>query len=212
MRAVPFALLLLGAAACGEPKKAAPADDLADDLAGPPVALVGIDPERWTCDQVATEAAVSAAVGGPVRPVDSSMPAPRGTARSCNYLLDGAVPEAWTFDLDCRPGALRTAATLWKQYTEQNLALIAAYSDAGAEELTSDAGTVQHAPGAPVEVAVGARALDHNGQALLFVDDDTECYGRVVGPDAARRLVLAQLVATNLHPSSAPMDPRPAGK
>lgn len=204
-RAVVLAFVL---AACTESKKAAPS--VKEQGGG--VQLVGIDPDRWTCDQVATKDAVEQAVGGHVKEVEGSLAPPRGTPRPCAYLLDVAVPEAWTFDLDCRPGALRTAETLFKQYTEYNEALIAAYADAGPDELKDDAGVVHVAPGGPTPVAVGTKALDHNGQALLFVDDDTPCYGRVVGPDAARRLALAQLVAKNLRPATAPMEPRPAGK
>jgi hypothetical protein len=205
-RAVPLVILTL--AACEQPKKAAPVEA----SPGATVTLVGIDPEHWTCDKIATPDAVGEAVGGHVREVEGSLPPPRGTPKPCNYLLDAAVPEAWTFDLDCRPNALRTAETLWKQYTEQNDALLAAYADAGADELKDDAGVVHVAPGGPTPVAVGAKGLDHNGQAVLFVDDDTPCYGRVVGPDPARRLALAQLVAKNLRPATAPMEPRPAGK
>ena len=89
---------------------------------------------------------------------------------------------------------------------------MAAASDAGEAERKDDAGVI-HAPPPPAqEVAVGAKGLDHNGQALLFVDDDTPCYGRIVGPDPARRLALAQLIAKNLRPATAPMEPRAAGK
>ena len=66
-----------------------------------------------------------------------------------------------------------------------------------------------HAPGAAVDVAVGAKGLDHHGQGLLFIDDDAPCYVRVVGPDAPRRLALAQLIAKNLTFANAPMSPRP---
>ncbi len=199
---------MIGVVACDQPKKAAHVDE----SAGARVQLVGIDPDRWTCDQVASKDAVSAVVGGHVREIDSALPSPRGTPRPCNYLLDAAVPEAWTFDLDCRPGALRTADRLWKQYLEVNSALLAAYGDAGPDERKDDAGVVHAAPGGPSEVAVGAKGLDHNGQAVLFIDDDTACYGRVVGPDPARRLALAQLVAKNLRPATAPVEPHPAGK
>lgn len=208
-RAVPVLLAAVLVPACGEAKKPAASTD---DPPAAPVTLVGVDPDRWTCELVATPEDVAAAVGGRVREVEGAISPPRGTPRPCNYLLDAATPEAWTFDLDCRPGAMRTADTLWAQYTTQNEALVAAYGDAGSEELTNDAGVTSVAPTPATAVAVGARGLDHNGQAVLFVDDDTPCYGRVVGPDPARRLALAQLVAKNLRPATAPMDPRPAGK
>ena len=56
---------------------------------------------------------------------------------------------------------------------------------------------------------VGAKALDHHGRGLLFIDDDAPCYVRVIGPDAPHRLELARLVAKNLTFANAPMDPRP---
>ena len=59
------------------------------------------------------------------------------------------------------------------------------------------------------EVEVGAKGLDHHGQGLIFIDDDAPCYVRVIGPDAANRLALAQLIAKNLTFANAPMSPRP---
>ena len=67
----------------------------------------------------------------------------------------------------------------------------------------------QRAPEIAAEVAVGAKGLDHHGQGLIFIDDDAPCYVRVVGPDAARRLELAKLIAKNLTFANAPMTPRP---
>jgi hypothetical protein len=81
-------------------------------------------------------------------------------------------------------------------------------ADAGAVKPT-DAGIAIHAPEVSSEVAVGAKGLDHHGQGLIFIDDDAPCYVRVVGPDSARRLELAKLVAKNLTFANAPMTPRP---
>ncbi|MBK9029733.1 MAG: hypothetical protein IPL61_00065 [Myxococcales bacterium] len=202
-------VLVVALAGCGSKKPAPPPEE--DE--GPRGTLVGIDPDRWSCEVVATIAAVGEVLAGPVRQVEGSMAPPRGVPRPCNYILESTpTPEAWTWDLDCRKGALRTAETLWQQYTAQNEALVAAVSDAAEAERKDDAGVI-HAPPTPAqEVAVGAKGLDHNGQAVLFVDDDTPCYGRIVGPDPARRLALAQLIAGNLRPSTAPMEPRAAGK
>ena len=72
----------------------------------------------------------------------------------------------------------------------------------------NDAGIEYHRPGAPTEVDVGAKALDHHGQGLLFIDDDAPCYVRVVGPDSNARLALAKLIAKNLTFQNAPMTPR----
>jgi hypothetical protein len=55
------------------------------------------------------------------------------------------------------------------------------------------------------EVEVGRTALDHNGQALIFVDDDTPCYVRVQGPIAEGRLALGQHLARKLSVETAPM-------
>jgi hypothetical protein len=73
----------------------------------------------------------------------------------------------------------------------------------------NDAGVVNRAPDVAAEVAVGAKGLDHHGQGLIFIDDDAPCYVRVIGPDAAKRLALAQLIAKNLTYENAPMSPRP---
>ena len=39
------------------------------------------------------------------------------------------------------------------------------------------------------EVEVGRRALDHHGQGLLFVDDDSPCYVPIVGPGGLAGIV-----------------------
>ena len=113
------------------------------------------------------------------------------------------------------------ADALFAQYTRTSGELIEQYNAA------SDAGptpgvkpeprqgfrrrhrAIQRAPEAAAEVPVGAKALDHHGQGLLFIDDDAPCYVRVVGPDAARRLALAKHIAKNLTFANAPMTPRP---
>lgn len=205
-RCLVLTVVLLGCST----KKAAPPPPEAE---GPRGTLVGIDPDRWGCEVVATVAAVGEVVAGPVRQVEGSLAPPRGVPKPCNYVLEAPTgAEAWTWDLDCRKGALATAETLWKQYSDQNAALVAAASDAAEAERKDDAGVIHTPPPPAQEVAVGAKGLDHNGQAILFVDDDTPCYGRIVGPDPARRLALAQLIAKNLRPATAPMEPRAAGK
>jgi hypothetical protein len=201
-------LLVLVGSACDQ-RTPTPA---VTEVATPTTTLEGVDPDTWHCDLIAKPAEVAAILGGPVRQVDSAIDPPSGTPRPCNYLTVSSVPEAWTFDLDCRRNALRTADVLWRQYGVQTQALIDAVADARKEDLEDDAGVIHGPPSPAVEVAVGARGLDHNGMALLFIDDDTPCYGRIVGPDAVRRLALAQLVAKNLRPATAPMDPRAAGK
>lgn len=207
MRAVTVSLLLVAAGGCSTSKPDAPAPPAAADDFGK---RVGIDPDRWTCDVLTTPAVLAEALGAPAHEVESGMPTPRGVPRPCNYIVE-AVPgqqEAWTYDLDCRDGALKTAEILFSQYQETNAAMIAAYGDASAgKAIIDDGGVALSAPGGSFPVAVGKRGLDHHGQGILFVDDDAPCYVRVVGRDAARRLTLAKLIAQKLTPATAPMRP-----
>lgn len=173
--------------------------------------LWGIDPRDWTCDRVATVEQMIHALGGPVRIIATPMEPAPGTPQPCTFVLEGTAPETWSFDLDCRPNALGTAATLFSQYAAMNEEQIQAFDAAsGGKVLTDDAGVEQHAVAAPQEVAVGKRALDHHGMQILFIDDDAPCYARVSGSDPDRRLRVAKLVATNLTPMNAPMRPYPA--
>jgi len=178
---------------------------------GDDVKLVGVDLDRWTCDLIATPAVISQTLGIPARGVDSTLGSAPGTPKPCNFVAEGAAPEAWSFDFDCRDNALKTAEKLFAEYTARNEELIAQWdASTGGKVVKDDAGVEQHAVAAPVEVQVGRKALDHHGQAILFIDDDTPCYARVAGPDPERRLLVAKLVAANLTPATAPMRPRPA--
>ncbi len=199
----------LALAACSSDKASAPP---APAGSGAPVQVIGIYPDRWTCDQVATDAQVGEALGGVIRPIDGVMQTPRGVPRPCNYALGGgdAGVEAWTFDIDCRDGYETIAAGLFTEYERTSQDLVEAFnaaSDAG-PLATVDGGPPIKAPDASRPVEVGKRGLDHHGQGLLFIDDDAPCYVRVVGPDADRRLALARLVARGLTPARAPMIPR----
>ena len=175
--------------------------------------MIGVYPEKFVCDSVAPPDALAQALGGTPRVVDSAIQTPQGVARPCNYLVDGAAgPEAWTFDIDCRPGYDVTAGKLFDQYTRGSQDLVDQYNavvDAGHMDLV-DGGPPIKAPENARDVQVGKRALDHHGQGLLFIDDDAPCYVRVIGPDAGKRLALAQLVAKNLTPANAPMTPHAA--
>lgn len=178
---------------------------------GEDIKLVGVDLDRWSCDLIATPAVMSQILGIPARGVDSTLGSAPGTPKPCNFVAEGAAPEAWSFDLDCRDNALATAEKLFAEYTARNLALIEQWdASTGGKVLKDDAGVEQHAVAAPFEVQVGKKALDHHGQAILFVDDNTPCYARVAGPDAERRLLVAKMVAEKLTPATAPMRPRPA--
>jgi hypothetical protein len=127
----------------------------------------------------------------------------------CNYEVQAQALEAWTYDIDCRPNAKQQADQLFAQYSNDSTAMVQHYNalaDAGIKP--TDAGIAIHAPEPASEVQVGAKALDHHGQGLIFWDDDAPCYVRVIGPDAARRLELAKLVSKNLTFENAPMTPR----
>jgi hypothetical protein len=177
-----------------------------------PRPLAGVYPEKWQCDSVATLGALAEVLGGAVKSIDAAISVPRGVPRPCNYEVQGREPEYWTFDIDCRDGMKQRADALFAQYEATSRELVQRYatlSDAGAIKPT-DAGIEVHAPGAATVVYVGAKALDHHGQGLIFIDDDAPCYVRVVGKDAVRRLALAKLIATNLTFANAPMTPRAA--
>jgi len=212
MRAVSVALLC---AARASPAvlgcESKPAGSTAGAAASEDIKLVGVDVDRWTCDLIATRAVMSELLGVPTRGIDSMLGTAPGTPRPCNFVAEGPAPEAWSFDLDCRDNALATAEKLFAEYAARNEELIAQFdASTGGKVVKDDAGVEQHAVAAPVPVQVGQKGLDHHGQAILFIDDDTPCYARVAGPDAERRLKLAQLVAAKLTPVTAPMRPRPA--
>ena len=173
--------------------------------------LAGVYPDKFTCASLTSDAQLASVLGGPVHLVDNVMPVPRGVPQPCTYQVQAQSPEVWTYDLDCRDNYKQTADALFAQYRSDSATKLSDYNalaDAGAIKPT-DAGVAIHAPGAAVDVAVGAKGLDHHGQGLIFIDDDAPCYVRIVGPDAARRLALAQLIAKNLTFANAPMTPRP---
>jgi hypothetical protein len=212
---------LSGLAGLGGCKNDAPAPSQAEPT-GPPAKLAGVSPADFHCESIVTLDDLAQVLGAPVHPIDSAMTVPRGLPRPCNYLVDGTAParpdagapapEAWTFDIDCRDGMKQRADQLFAQYTQQSADRVAAYNglaDAGAIK-PDDAGIERHAPEGAAEVNVGAKGLDHHGQALIFIDDDAPCYVRVVGPDSTRRLELAKLLATRLTFANAPMTPRAA--
>src|SRR5262249_30448488 len=125
----------------------------------------------------------------------------------CSYEILTPEPEYWTFDIDCRDGMKQRADALFAQYRDDSSEAVARYATLDAGVGKSDAG-VARPPEPAVNVAVGAKGLDHHGEGLIFIDDDAPCYVRVAGKDAARRLELARLVAKALTPDNAPMVPR----
>jgi hypothetical protein len=180
----------------------------ASQRAAPAPKLAGIYPERWTCETVAPLAALGELLGGKVVQLDSASEVPHGVPHPCNYEVTTSEAEYWTFDLDCRDGMKPRADALFAQYRASSAEAIARYGQLEARAARPGDAGVAHPPEPAVEVAVGAKGLDHHGQGLIFIDDDAPCYVRVTGKDAARRLALAQLIARNLTLDNAPMTPR----
>jgi hypothetical protein len=202
--------LLAAAGACKtEMSSSAPPQEKTGEPTG---RLAGVWPQQFQCSSIAATAALTQLLGGEVKQTENPMVMPKGIASPCVYevIRDNAL-EQWQFDFDCRDNNKATYEKLVEQYRSQNNAMIAEWnqkSDAGVFK-ANDAGIEYNRPGDPTEVAVGLKALDHHGAALIFLDDDAPCYVRVAGKDAARRLELAKLVAKNLTLQNAPMTPRP---
>jgi len=214
------------AAGCsGDQPQAAPAPANASNKTN----VIGVFPDQFTCESVAPPDELARALGGTPRAIGAAQgESGADVPKPCNYVVDASTgPEAWTFDIDCRPGYDKTAARLFDQYAAQSQEAVDDYNgaldaghllqvDAGKPvelekgQKPADAAPPIKAPEASHVVQVGKRALDHHGQGLLFIDDDAPCYVRVMGPDAARRLALAQVIAKNLTPARAPMAPRVA--
>jgi hypothetical protein len=181
--------------------------------------LLGIPPEKWTCDVLTSVAEIGQVLGGDAQTTEPQMKAAKGTPESCNYRVTtgmttpagdaGAEPiaESWMYDLDCREGYEKQAEILFAQYTQQSADLVAAYRTGvgSGKPPANDAGVVYKAPEDAFGVAVGRKALDHHGQGLIFLDENAPCYVRVVGPDAGKRLALAQLLSSKLSEKNAPM-------
>ncbi len=185
--------------------------------------LAGVYPDKFECKSIATPDVLGGVLGGTVRELDSPSSMPRGVPHPCTYeVVIQQPPEYWTFDFDCREGMKQRADALFKQYAQTSADLVEAYNgamdagpqpgakhDAGVHDKDAGIDAPQRAPEPASEVMVGLKGLDHHGQGLIFIDDDAPCYVRVVGPDSARRLELAKLIAKNLTFANAPMMPRP---
>ena len=180
--------------------------------------LAGVWPDKFVCESITTTEALGPILGGTARQIDNPAPVPRGIAHPCVYevstgqMTDAgvAINTVYTYDFDCRDNYKKTADALFAAYTKQNADLVQEFdrqADAGLMK-PNDAGIEYHRPGESSEVQVGAKALDHHGQGLLFIDDDAPCYVRVIGPDATARLELAKMIAKNLTVQNAPMTPR----
>lgn len=175
-----FALLAAGAltAACSGKRAANKGARLAEDDNPAPIQVIGVSPMDFRCDLVVNVQAVAGAVGTPVETFESGFSPPTGVPKPCHYASTAADrPGEWSFDLDCREHALDTGGQLMAQYA----------ADPSARP-----------------VMVGKSGIDHHGIQLLFVDDDTPCYVRIMGKGEAERLALARLVAEGLVRTNAP--------
>jgi hypothetical protein len=208
--------LLLATAGCKQSKSDAPAKQVDEAKGG---VLLGIRPEKWVCENVAPVGDLATILGATPEPMETPMSSSPGLAKPCTYTITtaggpgadagAASTVVWTFDLDCRPGHEERAETELAQWAAAASEQVGEYQRkvGTGKAPTDDAGVAYVAPEGAREVAVGRRGLDVMGQGLIFVDDDAPCNVRVVGPDADKRLAVAQLVARNLSEANAPMTP-----
>ncbi len=206
--------VILPLAACSS-DAAAPKDKPTE---GPVGKVAGVFADKFDCTTIISHDTLAQVLGGNVRRLDGPIQMQRGLPKPCSYEVSSDPPAVWTYDFDCRDGFKQRADALFTQYKQQNADRIEKYNavaDAGVPKAPKgavDAAIELKQPGVASEVAVGAKALDHNDQGLLFIDDDAPCYVRVVGPDAPKRLELSKLIVKQLTYVNAPMDPRPLTK
>jgi hypothetical protein len=184
------------------------------DTDSPAIKLAGVWPDKFDCGSIVTTDVLTQLLGAEVRQTDTPSSIAKGNAKPCTYEVATNPPEQWIYDFDCRDGYKQRADALFEQYKQMTQDRIDSFNratDAGTAKITNDAGQPIELvkPGVASDVAVGAKALDHNDQGILFIDDDAPCYVRVIGRDPAKRLELAKLVAKNLTFANAPMTPRP---
>ncbi len=173
--------------------------------------MLGVYPDRWTCELLVSEADVGTALGATATVAPGRKSGSKYVPGPCSYNVsaggDAGAAVAWFFDVDCREDYEKRAETLFGQYVQQNDDLVEAYNKANAEGKTKTDAGVMKAPEDSAQVELGRRALDHHGQGLVFIDDDAPCYVRVVGPGTPQRLALGTLIAERLHEKNAPMEP-----
>lgn len=189
------AALLAASTACGSRESSEPAQSAAGTPQTASSELVGVHPTVFQCDSITPADAIGRAVGGRVEAMPPMFEPPRGTPKPCDYrqvdappaaVQDGAPAPAqrmWSIRYDCRDDFVPITEREMKRLVD-------------AEGAT--------------RVQVGAWGVDHRDAALVFRDDDAPCTVRIVGPGAAERLAIAQLVARGLTPKTAPMTPRAA--
>lgn len=208
MRRLLLPILLI--VACDSGKAA---DKKQEKTTEPPRELAGVYPEKFECQSIVKDEELASLLGAvKASLMTSAISPPRGLPSPCAYQVTTETEmQYWTYDFDCRDGMKQRADALFAQYKRTSGELVEAFetaADAGIKP--TDAGIAIKAPEQATEVQVGAKALDHHGQGLLFIDDDAPCYVRVVGPGAEKRLALAQVIAKNLTFKNAPMTPRAA--
>ncbi len=176
-----FLLTLLASAlpGCKGDDSASSARKLGIDEPTPEGYLVGVRPEDFACESLLTIEQATEIFGGRVEQVESPHTPPVGVPGSCNFVsfAEGREPLRWSFDLDCREGAHSDAGQLMVRYADAQ----------GAKPMR-----------------IGRSALDHNDSALLFIDDDTPCYGRVLGPGQDTRARIAEILVPAIDAHSAP--------
>lgn len=184
--------VLLLSAACGDdkPKKKAAQKVEGQASAG----FIGVDPSVFKCEPIGSLDDIAQAVGGAVVMMEPMFDPPKGTPAPCDYrqlgaqskVLDGAAAPAqrmWSVRFDCRDSYMPS--------TVREM-----------ERLVADEGAAR--------VTVGKWGVDHRDAALMFIDDNTPCSVRVVGPGASERLAIGNVIAAKLTLKTAPMTPRPA--
>lgn len=163
--------------------------------------FVGVDPLIFKCDSITPLDTVERAVGGKVEAMETQFRPPKGMAAPCSYMLiepralpvpDGGAPPGdggpamaqWMWDItyDCREDFHKTTS-------------------AEMERLMREEGATR--------VDIGTWGVEAKSAAIMFFDDDSPCWVRVVGPGNAERRALAELVRDRLNAKNAPMKPRP---
>lgn len=212
--AVPWVVLSVGLLFCACSSKST--DAKADKAAKPTEArtvAVAVAPETFECDSVAPLDKLKALLGENVQRTDSHFRPPRGVPRPCAYTRTIEEKEQrWSFDLDCRETAHKTAADMMKQYAASAQGASTAAQKYNEEVTKAQKAGIAGDAGVAKEIAetaslddIGKKAVDLHGVALLVIDDDTPCHVRVLGPEAEGRRAIAALVAKRLTTKTAPI-------
>ena len=183
------AVWLAAAIAVGGCKKAseeppAPKVLSADDQTVP--SAIGVSPTEFKCESVAPLPDAIEAVGETVTLKRQAFEPQFGTPGACEYHgeekklaegVDAGPYPSWSFDIDCRTLGLQSGERLMAQYSKDETS---------------------------IPIRVGKSGIDHRDTVLLFIDDDSPCAVRVLGPGREKRQALAELVAGKLTATNAP--------